>query len=265
MKKSISFNGAQTFYTIQGSGIPVLLLHGFGEDSSVWENLASHLVDYKLIIPNLPGSGPSEDLVQKTVSMSDYVAWIALILKQENIDAVHFVGHSMGGYIAMEFANRHKDKLGSLTLFHSSAFADDEEKKETRRKSIVFIESHGASAFLTTSIPPLFKDPGLHGAEINKLIEKGNSFSSNTLVQYYKAMIERKDHASLLSTMNFPVLFIIGEHDKAVPLNISLKQCYLPAISFVHILRKSAHMSMFEEPGEIAIIVNDFLKAVTIG
>lgn len=263
MKKSINYKGAEVFYTVKGKGEPVLLLHGFGENSSIWAGLADGLSDYLLILPDLPGSGSSSELNQQKVAMSDYASCMAAILQEEKIDDVHFIGHSMGGYVAMEFANIYPDKLKSLCLFHSSAFADDEEKIATRRKSIEFINSHGSAAFLRTSIPALFQDADLHKDAIAGLVEAGGSFLPKTLVQYYEAMITRNDHAGLLSILNFPVLFMIGEHDKAVPLDISLKQCYLPAISFVHILRNSAHMGMCEEADRVILKVNEFLKEVT--
>ena len=263
MKKSISFHGIETFYSVTGNGFPVLLLHGFGESSNIWNILTPALHAYKLILPDLPGSGYSEALPQENVSMSDYASCVEAIMQQENIDKIHFIGHSMGGYIAMEFANRHADMLASLTLFHSSAYADDEAKIETRIKAIDFITSHGAEAFLKTSLPGLFKEPEKHYEDLVRLIKEGGSFSGQSLVQYYRAMIGRKDHSGLLSTLGVPALFIIGEHDTAVPFKISLKQCYLPSISFVHILRSSAHMGMYEETEKITLIVNDFLKEVT--
>lgn len=265
MKRTFDFLGVQTFYSIQGSGETVVLLHGFGEDSKIWNNLTPGLSDYQLIIPDLPGSGLSEPLDLSNASMSGYAAFVESILRGENIESVHLIGHSMGGYIAMEFASRYPDKLKSVTLFHSSAFADDAEKIETRRKAIDFIESHGVSAFLKTSIPNLFKEPELHNATIAKLVDDGRSFLTSTLVHYYQAMIGRNDHSGLLSALNIPVLFIIGEFDKAVPLKISLKQSYLPAISYVHILRNSAHMGMCEEPDKISLITNDFLKGIGKG
>jgi pimeloyl-ACP methyl ester carboxylesterase len=79
------------------------------------------------------------------------------------------------------------------------------------------------------------------------LIEEGKKFSNESLVQYYKAMIERPDRTDVLKKLNTPVLFIIGENDMAIPLQSSLQQCYLPNQSYVTILEKSAHMGMWEE------------------
>ena len=265
MKKTIQSGGAKIFYTKKGNGPAVMFLHGFGEDSSIWKNIEQNFSDYLLIIPDLPGSGESALLDQEKVTLSDFADCMADILAIEKIDCVHFIGHSMGGYIAMEFASRYPDKLNSICLFHSGAHADDPEKIETRRKGIKFIKTNGVSAFLKTSIPGLFKDAEKQKETIDRLIDDAGKFSSRSLIQYYEAMIARKDHSLLLSSLKIPVQFIIGEHDKAIPFEISLKQCYRPPISFVHILRSSAHMGMYEEPDKITPMLLDFLKEVTKG
>lgn len=265
MKKSIQYEGVEMFYRVEGNGEPVLLLHGFGEDSNIWDLVLPDLHKYQVILPDLPGSGTSQTIPRGKVSLSDFAICLANILDQEKIDQVHLIGHSMGGYIAMEFAYMYPGKLRSLGLCHSSAYADNAEKIDTRKKAIEFIKTNGVRAFLKTSIPGLFKDPEKQSGIVGELLAKGENFSDRALIQYYEAMIGRKDLSSILPSLKFPILFIIGEHDKAIPISLSLKQCYLAPVSFVHILRSSAHMGMCEEPDKITIILNKFLNQVTRG
>ncbi len=259
MQKSIQHEGVEIFYRIEGAGIPVLMLHGFGEDSSIWNNVLPSLHNYQTILPDLPGTGVSQPMTGENVSMKDFAICVAAILDHEKIENFHFIGHSMGGYIAMEFVNLYPQRLLSLGLFHSSAYADDPEKIETRKKAIEFIKTNGAAAFLKTSIPGLFKDAQKHDSTVAALLKKGENFAAETLIQYYRAMIARKDHAALLPDLKSPILYIIGEHDKAVPITLSLKQCYLAPVSFVYILRSSAHMGMCEEPDKTNGILKNFL------
>jgi pimeloyl-ACP methyl ester carboxylesterase len=176
------------------------------------------------------------------------------------------LGHSMGGYITLAFAEKYSASLTAFGLVHSSAFADSEEKKAARRKSIDFIKNNGAYEFLKTSIPGLFKgsdgSKGSDGLEpYDPLIEKGKNFTSDALIHYYQAMIARPDRTAVLKKFTGPILFIIGEHDNAVPFQQSLQQCYLPTVSHVHILRNSAHMGMLEESDNVNKILIDFLSA----
>jgi len=86
----------------------------------------------------------------------------------------------MGGYISLAFAEKYKNKLTGLGLFHSSAYADDATKIETRRKGIEFIKTNGPLAFLKTSIPGLFADTEKSKAEINLLIDRAKTFSGES-------------------------------------------------------------------------------------
>jgi pimeloyl-ACP methyl ester carboxylesterase len=169
------------------------------------------------------------------------------------------IGHSMGGYVALAFAEKYPERLNAFGLFHSSAFADTEEKKLARKKSIEFIQANGAHAFLKTATPGLFAETYTkeHSTEIEKLVEYLQYFTKEALVQYYEAMIVRPDRTAVLSSFPKPILFIIGEHDKAVPMQSGLQQSYLPQESHVHILQHSGHMGMWEETAK----ANGILKA----
>ncbi|MFZ1785876.1 MAG: alpha/beta hydrolase, partial [Ferruginibacter sp.] len=134
-------------------------------------------------------------------------------------------------------------------LVHSSAFADSEEKKANRLKSIDFVKKNGAFEFLKAVITDLFTETwASNNRELVEVqIEKCKSFTDEAIINYIQAMIDRPDRTQVLKNINKPVLFIIGEHDKAIPFEQSMPQCYLPDESHIHILRNSAHMGMLEE------------------
>lgn len=237
-----------------------MLVHGFGEDGHIWDRQAAYLGDnYHLIIPDLPGSGLSELIREEGTGMEDYADCLQHILDVENISRCVMIGHSMGGYITLAFSDMYADKLMAWGLFHSTAFPDSDEKKETRRKAIGFILQHGAGAFLQTSIPGLFADPAGSNQMISELVEKGQQFLPEALVQYYEAMIRRPDRTEQLMKTDKPVLIILGEHDVAVPFRQGLDQSYMPEKASVHILRQSAHMGMLEETDKANGILAYFL------
>lgn len=263
MKKYVVFGGCRISYRTLGTGSPVMLLHGFGEDSTIWDAQVSFLQDkYFLIIPDLPGTAESDLLKKENVSLIDYAEVIKAILVAEKISVVTMIGHSMGGYITLAFAEKYPEILKAFGLVHSGAYADDEEKIQTRKKSIAFIKEHGSGAFLQTAVPGLFLDQDKNKEDIDLLIAKGSTISQEALIQYYTAMIERPDRTSVLKSFPEPILFIIGEHDKATPFKHSLQQSHLPAHAYINILRNSAHMGMKEEPEKANEILAQFLHSV---
>lgn len=251
------------YYKVAGKGAPILLLHGFGEDGSIWNGIVKNLQkNFLVIVPDIPGSGRSE-MFDGDVSLVDFSEVILKITQKEfgRDKPFNLIGHSMGGYISLAFAKKYPKLIKSLGLFHSSAFADDSDKIKKRQKSIRFIKKNGSKEFLKTSFPDLFseiskaKNTQLPG----KLINIAAPILPEALVQYYKAMINRPDTTSVLQLATFPVLFILGKYDKVVPLDAGLKLCHLPSISSTYILESSAHMGMWEQPKKSIRILNDFL------
>ena len=264
MIKEIKYQNKNIFYQTFGSGKPVMFVHGFGEDANVWKDQSAHLQEkFFLIVPDLPGSGQSEAI--DDMSMEGLAEVLHSIIHEEDITACIMIGHSMGGYITLAFAEKYWNHLPAFGLLHSTAFADSEEKKAIRKKGIEFIEQHGAFEFLKTSTPNLFsKDfktssPGI----VNEFIDSLKDFNAQSLISYYRAMMDRPDRTALLKNSNFKILFVFGEFDNAVPLQDGLKQCYLPLNSFIHILKKTGHMGMMEEPGKTNQILQNFLIAAS--
>ncbi len=249
MFQEIIYQHKKIVYQIFGNGKAVLLVHGFGEDSSIWRNQIDFLKEnFLLIIPDLPGSGESE--IIDDMSMEGMAKLLKEIIQLEHIkEKINVFGHSMGGYICLAFAEKFPELINSFGLIHSTAFSDSEEKIETRKKGIDFILKYGASEFIKTTTPNLFSEqtqnqnPDL----IAEQIQLSSYFSTDALIQYYQQMIARPDRTTILKNSTFPILFIAGEQDKAVPLSDVLKQCHLPDISYFHVLSNSAHIGMLEE------------------
>lgn len=246
----------------------MVLIHGFAEDGTIWENQVTFLKSHnRLLIPDIPGSGRSELLPEATIE--NYAEVIKAILEADfhnsALEEPHqatIIGHSMGGYIALAFAKKYPELLHSFGLFHSTAFADNEDKITARSKAIQFIKERGSYPFLQTSIPGLFTPAfaALHPAVVNGLINRAKDFSPAALVQYYEAMIHRPSRIELLKNFPGPILFVIGEKDNVIPLQSSLEQCYLPSQAAIHILENSSHMGMLEEAERSNELLTHFLK-----
>lgn len=259
-RKNIQIDGSELSYMITGSGPTLVFLHGFGEDSRIWENQFAAFPGFQLVVPDLPGSGASSAV--KDMSLENLARLIQQLLQKEAIEKCVLFGHSMGGYIALAFAALFPQTLTGLGLIHSTAFADTLQKIETRKKGIDFIKKNGAAAFLKTSSPNLFApDTQKHFPElIEQHLARFDRFTEAALVAYYESMIQRPDRTPILKGFPFPVLIVAGRHDTAVPLQDSLNQSYLPRVSYIHILEKSGHMGMLEEPGKTNQCIKEYLS-----
>src|SRR5882724_8297216 len=216
MNKEFSYQNKKIYYRVIGSGKPVMLIHGFGEESNVWENQIEFLKDkFQLIIPELPGSGRSEMIGDMSIEgMAEVIKHILDSAYPKLSPSGGFrgaiIGHSMGGYITLALAEKYPGYLSAFGLFHSTAYADNEEKKAVRRKGIELIRKHGAFEFLKTTTANLFspnsqkKMPDL----IEKFISRLNDFSSGPLIACYEAMMQRPDRTAILKKTTIPVLFV---------------------------------------------------------
>ena len=266
MLKKLLFKGIDLDYEVRGSGLPVMLVHGFTEDRRIWDSLLTGLENkYKWILPDLPGSGQSA-LNKSLSSLTDFSEALFAISVQENIREFAMVGHSMGGYISLAFAEKYPEKLLALGLFHSSSYPDSPEKKESRDKNIRFIQKNGAAPFVEQSLPTLYSEgfADKNPEEIQKQIHRYANFNPDSLVLYLTAMKQRPATTRVLQSFMKPILFIMGEKDKAVPIKDALEQCHLPRISYIHILTHSAHMGMIEETSLCNSDIDQFLKQLPV-
>lgn len=264
MEKTISYQGKKINYSAYGDGNPAMLIHGFAEDAGIWSDQVNFLKEnFRLLIPDIPGSGKSE-MVDQNAGVEDHANCIAAIIEAEKISSCTMIGHSMGGYIALAFAEKYPDRLNGLGLFHSTTYADSEEKKDARKKSISFIRQYGAAAFIEQTTPNLFSENSKKQKPevIASLINRYSGFDQLSLISYYEAMIKRPDRTEVLKKFSRPVMFVIGEEDKAVPMQHSLEQCHIPAVSIIHIANNTAHMGMIEDSQACTTFLDGFLNYV---
>lgn len=265
MQKTFQFKNASISYHIYGTGKHVVLLHGFAEDGSTWNNEVSYLKSHcQLIVPDLPGSGQSPLLQGANVEMEDYADCIYALLNYEEIHSCIMISHSMGGYITLAFAGKYPAKLTGFGLVNSTAFADNKEKKTTRKKGIQLMEEYGTFSFIKNTVPNLFSQKSKQEQPeiVAAFAEAWKDFTTTALVQYYTAMMNRPDSTEVLKTSEVPVLFIIGSEDAAAPLNDLLEQVHLPKVSHIHVLEGVGHMSMLEAPNDLNKHLLKFIEAV---
>jgi pimeloyl-ACP methyl ester carboxylesterase len=260
MSYYIDYLGTRIHYKKEGIGPVLLLLHGFCEDLSMWEEFSNHFSKkYCVLRPDFPGFGKSTAISNLTVEVLADITDI--ILAEEQIEKVCMIGHSMGGYVAMAFAEKFEHKLSGLCLFHSHPFEDSSEKKENRKKTLQFIEKWGTETFVKELIPKLFSPEfgRLNKSFVMEFTEKAIKNSPEGIVSATKAMIKRKDRSEILKRLGCPKLLIIGIKDEIVSESINNLQIALSStIQYKYL--KAGHMGMFEAKKESIEIIEEFLN-----
>jgi len=257
---TINFRGKDLFYKDERSGIPLIFIHGFCEDNRMWDEFIKLFpLNVRIIRPDLPGFGQS-GLPDGEITIDIYAEAVHEILKQEKIANCILVEHSMGGYTALSFIERYADMLLGIVMFHSTAFADDDNKKQDRSRAIDFLNTHPKEIYVDEVYSKLFA-PDFYTKNMQlvfKLQKYAHNLSTAGIKGALNAMRLRPDRTSALKQL--PVLFITGKKDIAVPYEKNRLQYALPDVSQVLILDEVAHMGMFEAPQECANAIIQFVK-----
>jgi 3-oxoadipate enol-lactonase len=207
----ININGIQLAYDVRGrTGPPLVLLHGFGMDRSIWDDLVeSQLGDQQVILLDMRGHGES-DAPEGIYSMSLMAADLASLLDALGVKKAIVCGHSMGGYVTLAFAEHYPQRLSGMGLITTNAMADPEDKRAGRFALINQVRERGAVAVAESLAPRLSRNP----IEVQKAQYLISSAASQGLIGALAGMAERPDRTALLSQVNVPTLIVAGEADQ---------------------------------------------------
>lgn len=248
----------------QKSAAPtVILIHGFCEDHRIWEVLTPQLSeDCNLILVDLPGFGQSSTQLPLPLTID----WAAEELFRQAIEPLNtrplLIGHSLGGYVSLSLIERYASAIEGICLFHSTAFADSEEKKNTRNKVIDFVNEKGVQEYVEQFVPGLFHSTfrRAHEDKIAQVVALAAQTPRLTVTAWLAAMRDRPGRNDVLKRYRGKKLVIAGEKDAAVPLEQSLALKELVGQENFVLLKDTAHMGMFERTPECVEAIRDFLR-----
>ncbi|AFL83768.1 putative hydrolase or acyltransferase of alpha/beta superfamily [Belliella baltica DSM 15883] len=247
-------------FTKQGAGKPIILLHGFCETKEMWKIFSEQLSkSHKVYCLDLPGFGESSLKVSQ-LNLEEVAVTLHDWMEEQEIQKPIIIGHSLGGYVALAMAELMGSEIDGIGLFHSTAFADDQEKKHTRNKTITFIKKHGVEKFIDSFVPPLFSAQHQERLveEIATLIQYGKKTAKKTVIAYIQAMRDRKDRFEVWKTFGGAKLMIAGTLDPAIKIEASKE--HEPFATAYHELEGVGHMGMFEAKKPSLIYVLAFLE-----
>ena len=263
MEKYIDFKSTKISYRIEGnSENAVVFLHGYLEAKEIWNDFAQKLsVDYKLVLIDMLGHGNSGTIGEEH-KMSVMAETVKLVLDQENIKSCVLVGHSMGGYIALEFAKNYGQMLSGFCLFHSQAYADSDEKKKNRNREIKLVKDGKYNLIVDTNIPNMYAE-GIKTKFIDKLKiskEIAKAIKPEGVIAALNGMKNRNENLDVIKKFTKPILFIAGKKDNLIPYLADDKQFILNNNMELLVLENSGHMGMFEESEKTFNAVQSFIK-----
>lgn len=239
----------------------IVLVHGFCENHTCFRSIVPSLSKhFKVICPDLPGFGKS-DCMDNT-SMEMMADSLKELLDHIGIGKCVLLGHSMGGYVTLAFANKYPTYLSAFGLLHSTALADNAERVEKRKQVIQFIEKNGKDAYIDNFIPTLFKDKDHHKEAIDTLIKEAKSGPQQGIIEAVKGMMIRPNQEALLMDSDLPVFFGVGKYDALIPETDMLKQASSCKQAEICYLEESAHCGMLEEPEKLSNAIIKFCERV---
>lgn len=248
------------------SQLPTLLLiHGFGEDHCIWKAQIQYLSEfYRIIAPNLPGVHCKPLIIHHShqPQINLYVEVLHELMHHLHIEQYYVMGHSMGGYIGLAFADYYTNHVMGLGLIHSTTYADSDAKKASRMKVAEFLEEHGSLKYLETATANLFANPfkEQHPDKIQTVIDSASDISKETMMQFVFAMRNRRAHTHLLTQKRIPIWMIVGKEDIAVPFEDSQAQIELLPTKNVLILEQVGHMGMLEATDKVNQAMHQFIQ-----
>lgn len=249
-------------YSDQGKGSPVVLLHGYLESLEIWQPFAEKLAKrYRVICPDTPGHGQS-GIAGPVHSMPLMAASIHGLLDQIGIGDCVMIGHSMGGYVALAYADLYMDTLKGLVLFHSTPFADTEEKKRNRDREIELVRQGKKEVLFNTNIPKAFADSNL--IRLKDSVEKakaiGRGSPEDGIIALLEGMKQRADHSQLLAEGKVPLLWILGRKDNYILYDQARDKIDPGRNGRLAVLEESGHMGFVEEPESALSLLQEFIE-----
>ncbi len=254
------------YLEIVGTGSPVVFLHGYPLNRSMWQEQISAIGDqHRVILVDLPGFGDAPPATADEIfTVSQIADEVVKSLHDCGIDQnAIFVGLSMGGYVAFEIWKRHRQWVKGLVLTNTKALADTPSAAEHRKKVAALALEQGTQA----AVAPMFEKLLASSSQQSNLLTEWlqqtmASVHPNSIAMAMHAMAARDDFTSQLSHIEVPTLVIAGRDDSIVPVDVMQAMAQgIPNATF-HVVENSAHLTPIEQPGVFNQLLLDYVKTV---
>ncbi|RPJ52327.1 MAG: alpha/beta hydrolase [Chloroflexi bacterium] len=252
----MEINPVNLYYEEHGRGIPAIYLHGFPFDHTIWEPLIPMLQDgTRMILPDLRGFGRSP-VTDGVYSMRLLAEDIVHLMNRLEIEKAVIVGHSMGGYVSLAFAQAYPGRLLGLGLVATHSAADNPERRQSRQKLAESVMHKGARVVASNMVNSLTPKKELI-KPIKELILQANPTGISGAL---RGMAERHDLTGELSNITVPAVVIVGKADQLMPReHVETMAQMLPKGWLVEV-PDAGHMLTMEDPRTVAAALQEMIN-----
>lgn len=240
-------------YQDEGEGQETLvLLHGLMNSLDVWASYVfKFMKEIRVVAIDLLGHGETGDS-SEIHTMEHQADMVKTVLDHIGVSNCVIVGHSMGGYVSLAFAELYPNYVKGLCLLNSHALMDTDTAKENRRKTCEFIANNRAG-FIVSFIPELFYVENRERLypEIKDLQDTAMQMKAESIISAQRGMMERPSRLDVLANSKFPILFIAGKKDPRIVMESIFAQAMMPFHAEIMMLDNVAHMAHIEAPKKV--------------
>jgi len=258
-EKTIIYKNINISYTDSGKGNVIVLLHGFLENQSMWQDIISVLTKKNRVITiDLLGHGKTENL-SYVHSMSDQAKMIKSVLDSLRLRRYYLIGHSLGGYISLAFTELYPKNTKGICLMNSTAKPDASERKQNRDRAIAMVKRN-KDTFIKMAIPNLFTQESRINfkKEIDVIKTDALKTSIQGVIASLEGMKNRKDRTFILQNIEFKKMLIIGKKDPLLNRDELINQVKNTNTEIVEF--STGHMSHIENKKELITTLLNFVK-----
>lgn len=260
--RTVTVDGRTVHYRDEGRAHShtLVLLHGFLQNLDVWTSyVLTYMHSMRVITIDLPGHGQTDSF--SDVHTMEFMAKIVKqVLEDAGVEQCVMVGHSMGGYVALAFADKYPYTLRGLGLINSHALADTEEHARSREEICASVLENRAS-FIVSFVPSLFDSShqGVLSQDIKDLQDQCLETRAESIIAAQRGMAQRPSRITTLSRLEVPTLFIYGKNDPRIPVEIALSQAMVAHHAEILLLSDVGHMSFIEEREYVKPRIKNFV------
>lgn len=261
MQKTCLYKNEKVVFSDTGRGRAVVLLHGFLGSHKIWESTISDLSkSYRVIAIDLPGHGETASYGY-VHSMELMAKCVKAVMDSLRLKKYVLVGHSMGGYTALAFSDLFPDYVKGLCLYHSTAYADSDEKKMDRLRAAKAVRAN-KNIYTKATIKNLFATKNLKYLkdEISFATAIAKQTSQRGIIAALYGMKDRPSRDIILGLVDYPVMMVIGEHDNVLPYQTLLEQSETIRNKTVLYLEHDGHFGFLESPRQSNKELRKFLR-----
>lgn len=259
---SRTLRGVSFHFEDRGSGLPLVLVHGFPVDCRMWEAQVAELSSRcRTIAPDLRGFGRS--IASDPFTIESLAEDLHALLVELDARPCVLGGFSMGGYVALAYFAKYSAGLRGLILVDTKAEADTPQQKEGRAKMAELARTRGAEGIADEMVPKQLSDetPRKRPAVATALHRLMEQCPPTTIEHALTAMRDRPDRSAMLPTIHLPTLMIVGDNDAITPPPVAREMQTRIAGSELEIVRGAGHMSPMEQPAQVNRAIGRFLHA----